>query len=202
MKWLTDILTTAASKLFTGWFGVAAFLGGVVLYLLLVVLPDQAEQRGQQTGQLTYVAAGASAAAAHTASQAASGVAIANLQIQQATSDGLMHERVRTRIQIIYRTLDKEAIHASNPPELAACVLPADRLRIWQSANLGPTDAGDSEGQGGTAGQSAAPAASSSAASDRAAGRPGVEPSGRGASLPSTGSANVRAAQTSGDRAP
>lgn len=191
-------LKALGGKLLGNWYAVTALVGVVAIYLILVVLPQRANTQGQQQGQLACVATGASAAVTHTVSAAASAASQAGADISRTNAIGTQHERVRTRIETIYRTLDIEASHAT-PHPVDACVLPPDRLRIWAAANAGPDGASDPADQGAAIGQpdpaTTAPAASNVGADTRS----GDQPPGSGSGIPSTGGPALQPAHTSGD---
>jgi hypothetical protein len=195
-------LKAMGGKLLGNWYAVAALVAIVALYLILVVLPQRANTQGQQQGQLACVAAGASAAVTHTAAQAASVASRAKADIASNNATGAQHERVRTRIETIYRTLETEARHAPQNPAVDACLLPPERLRIWAAANAGPDRPASGPDQSPATtqpDQSASEPASTGIGADA---RPGAQPPGGGPGLSPTGSPALRAAQNHGDRAP
>jgi hypothetical protein len=203
MKWLQDLISGAAGKVLSGWQGVAVVVGLAALYLVLVELPSQAEKRGANNGQLQCVGTQSAAAASAVQAGASQAIATGQQQLGQAAQQGLAHERVRDRIVTIYRNLETEASHAPTAnADHSSCALPPERLRLWTLANDGPTDPRDPEAAGASIGQPAAAAAGAASAPERPDTDAGAQPPGSGASVPSTGSPGVRAAETHGDRAP
>lgn len=124
----------------------------------------------------------------------------ASEDIARSHQTGTNYERARSRINAHYQRLETEARHA--PPAPAdQCVLPADRLSLWKSANDGPGNAtaehqSSASGQHHSATRTAAPAELGPAA------RPGSEPSGSREGLPPTRGQAVQPAAVPGDRAP
>lgn len=195
---MIKVLATLAGKLLGNWYAIAGLIAALAVYLVLVVLPQSAFTNGKAAGQSACVADGAASAITHTVSAAASAASQADADITRTNAIGTQHERVRTRIETIYRTLDIEASHAT-PHPVDLCVLPPDRLRIWAAANAGPDTSSDPTDPRAAISQPD-PAPSASAASTVGANaRPGDESQGRGQSLSSTGGPALRPAQTPGD---
>lgn len=61
--------------------------------------------------------------------------------LRRAQKSGAQHEASRTALDTLFDQLDKEARHEAAQSQTAAdgdlCVLPAERLRLWQAANAG-----------------------------------------------------------------
>lgn len=108
-----------------------------------------------------------------------------NIERSQAT--GSARESGRRALDALYDQLDKEARDAPTDPS-DACVLPADRLRLWNAANDGATGA-------------SAPAAQPDRSTPAAAARPfwqgarlGGQPPPGGPAIPPASAAAVPAA--------
>lgn len=195
-------ITSSLSKFDWCFIAAAASTLMALAWLVLIVLPKAIYQRGVTHGQSLCVATSASqavtstvAAAAHVASQAQADIALGNTA---ATAN----EQAQTRIVTLYRTLESEARHVPSDPIADACVLPAERLRIWAAANAGPASAPGPADQGGAASQPHSAPASAAATDIGPAARSGAEPPPGGSGLPPTGSEVLRAAADPGDRAP
>lgn len=80
------------------------------------------------------------------------------------------------------------------------CVLPAERLRIWQAANRGHAS-GAAADHGATAIQPAGSAPTPAATDQRANAHAGAQPSGDGAHVSPTGGATLRPAAMAASRA-
>lgn len=171
------------------------------LFITLGVVASKLGSAKRAVAQSQCVATIATQAATATASAAASTASQAQADIARGNQAAADNARAQTRIVTIYRNLESEARHVSPDPVVDACVLPAERLRIWLAANAGPSTVDPAD-------QSAAPGQPHAAASAAAAthigrdARPGAEPPSGGASVPPTGGAAVRAAAAPGDRAP
>lgn len=130
------------------------------------------------------------------AAQAASDVAS---QVSRATTTGTAYERSRTGINSHFQRLATEARHAPSSPA-DSCVLPADRLRLWESANDGRDHATTTD-QGAAAAQPGATATAPATAHLGPDARPGSQPQGSGSGLPPVGITALQPARLSGDRA-
>lgn len=190
-------------KLFspTTWIGVAALLGCVVLYFVLGVNPQKAEDTGVRLGQAECTTAAASSAVTRTTAAAANVASQADAAIARSGKAGALQERARARIDTHFNHLEQEARH-DVPNPVDACVLPVDRLRRWAAANAGPGGDRYPTDQGAAATQRdqapSEPAAASIGRDARSGSQP--PPSSRGVS--STGSAALQPAEVPGDRAP
>lgn len=171
-----------------------------VLFITLGVVASKLGSAERAVAQSQCVATTATEAATATASAAASTASQAQADIARGNQAAAYNARAQNRIVTIYRNLESEARHVS-PDPVDACVLPAERLRIWLAANDGP-GAVDPADQSAAAGQPHAAASAAAATNIGRNARPGVEPPAGGASVPPTGGAAVRAAAAPGDRAP
>ncbi len=124
----------------------------------------------------------------------------ASEDIARSHQSGTTYERARSRINAHYQRLETEARHASHTPA-DQCVLPADRLSLWKSANDGPSAAAP-EHQSPAASQHHSAARPVAPTDNGPASRPGAEPSGSREGLPPTRGQAVQPAAVPGDRAP
>lgn len=131
-------------------------------------------------------------------SSGASAVAAkASEDIARSQQSGTNYERARARINSHYQRLDTEARHAPSSPA-DQCALPADRLRLWKSANDGPGTA-SAEHQGATSAQPHSATGGAAPADIGAPARSGGEPSGSREGVPPTRGPAVQPAAVPGD---
>jgi len=128
------------------------------------------------------------AAASATALQTTQTIAAQQTQatLDRAQSTGRKQETARVRINTFFEELDrqaKELSHETVPTtterSIDSCVLPADRLRLWQAANRG-SNLTDSSNQGSPAREFDASAASVATTRLRANSGLGIKPQGGG----------------------
>jgi hypothetical protein len=181
-------------------------LAAALVLLTLTWVLRQVVASSYTVGKSECTTASASAAVTSTTSAAAQVASQAQADITRGNQASTANERAQTRIVTIYRTLESEARRvqstSQSDPVLDACVLPAQRLRIWAAANAGPASAADPADQSAAASQPhpAAPAAASTDIGRDA--RSGAEPPPGGPGLPPTGGALLQPAAQPGDRAP
>jgi hypothetical protein len=185
----------AAGHAASWWPLIAMAIGGVVGAYGAYQVPEHYRAQGRKQCQQA-VSASTTQTVVKQAAEAASEVAS---QVAHATSTGTAFERSRTGINAHFNRLATEARHAPSSPA-DSCVLPADRLRLWESANDG-SDHATTDDQGATTGQ---PGAATSAAATTGIGpdgRPGSQPPGGGAVVPPAGSTALQPPRLFGDRA-
>lgn len=135
---------------------------------------------------IELVSSGASAVAAK-----------ASQDIARSQQSGTRYEQARSRINHHYQRLETEARHAPSTPA-DQCVLSADRLRLWKSANDG-LGFSASEHPGTTSSEPHSATRVAAPTDIGSADRPGGQPSGSGEGLPPTSGATVQPAAVPGD---
>jgi hypothetical protein len=114
--------------------------------------------------------------------------------INRGARTGAQHEANQVALDTFFDHLAQEQTHAPSDP-VDGCVLPADRLRLWNAANAGPQRAAEDAAAAEPDG-AATPVATSSLRRDA---RLGGEPPRGGEGLPPAGIADLWAARVPAD---
>jgi hypothetical protein len=175
-----------------------AIWAGVVTVCIATWLFGIVMQSSRATGYTVCAVAAASQAVTATAQAASQAATQAQADITRGNQAAATNERAQVRIVTLYRTIESEARHAA-PAPVDRCVLPDERLRIWQAANAGPVGPTDPADQSGPASQPDPAASTPEPTQLGADARPGNQPPVGRPDLPPTRGQVLQPAALPGD---